>query len=112
MTEAKPLYAKNITPFTLLFTKCSCGELHILGFWQQLEKKVYPKYKIVLVDWQCEKCGKLGQRRFQLTTSGKLCRPRWVNWSGLFWKVSKYLPQWAWRPAGWLTLWLECRVKL
>jgi hypothetical protein len=108
---SKELYVKGITNFSLLCYWCKCGELNIMGFWNQLDTKVNPSEKSVRVTSCCEKCSLIREKNYRLTTA-RISRHRLINWMKIFDWIIKYIPDRCFRNACSLTLWLEGNIPI
>lgn len=107
---------RNVTSTTLFCHRCRCcGEVNVAGFWDQLDKRVDERRKVVIVSMPCRACGLVRGRTFRLTAATRPW-PRLCPWIGWGFIALRWMPRWVpdrvWRGIVFAILWLEARVKL
>lgn len=91
------MHFRDLTALDLLFNRCSCGHTQIHGFYQQIDWAIDRDRLLARSEVECSKCGRKWHRTERLTKSNKK-RRRLVDWLGLFWPLSHWIPGRLYRP--------------
>ncbi len=110
----RSLFVKGLTRHSVLFHRCSCGTLNMLGCWDQLDPIMDYEHRRCFVRVVCEKCQKVNMKRYFLTTGTWVRHCRWAEWGFVLWAflVQCHAPQSLVQSIMRVSCWLEENVRV